>query len=137
MKTASIIIALGAALVPAALASPAVPLFQDALDWTASGISHIGESQDGGVGTTSSWTFVDCGDVSDAIEIKSLRVVPDPPQPGKKMTIYADGTAKQRIDEGAYADVVVKLGLIKIIQKRFDVCEELYAGIHMSTVANS
>lgn len=26
--------------------------------------------------------------------------------------------------EGAYADVTVKLGLIKLIQKRFDVCEE-------------
>lgn len=29
--------------------------------------------------------------------------------------------------EGAYADVVVKLGLIKLLTKRFDVCEELYA----------
>lgn len=27
--------------------------------------------------------------------------------------------------EGAYADVVVKLGLIKLLTKRFDVCEEL------------
>jgi hypothetical protein len=26
--------------------------------------------------------------------------------------------------EGAYADVTVKLGLIKLLQKRFDVCEE-------------
>lgn len=25
---------------------------------------------------------------------------------------------------GAYADVTVKLGLIKLLQKRFDVCEE-------------
>ena len=86
------------------------------------------------------------GEPSDAIEITALRVVPDPPEPGKKMTIYAEGSAKQRIDvrgyrssrqrlhitnngllqEGAYADVVVKLGLIKLIQKRFDICQELY-----------
>lgn len=26
--------------------------------------------------------------------------------------------------DGAYADVLVKLGLIKLLQKRFDVCEE-------------
>jgi hypothetical protein len=31
------------------------------------------------------------------------------------------------LQEGAYADVVVKLGLIKLLTKRFDVCEELYA----------
>jgi hypothetical protein len=28
------------------------------------------------------------------------------------------------VQEGAYADVTVKLGLIKLLQKRFDVCEE-------------
>lgn len=38
------------------------------------------------------------GDVDDALEIKSLKVVPDPPVPGKTMTIYAEGTAKQRIE---------------------------------------
>jgi len=31
------------------------------------------------------------------------------------MTFYQDG---------AYADVTVKLGLVKLLQKRFDVCEE-------------
>ena len=38
------------------------------------------------------------GEASDAIEITSLKVVPDPPEPGKKMTVYAEGSAKQRID---------------------------------------
>jgi hypothetical protein len=28
--------------------------------------------------------------------------------------------------EGAFVDVVVKLGLIKLIQKRFSLCDELY-----------
>lgn len=32
-----------------------------------------------------------------------------------RMTLY---------QEGAYADVTVKLGLVKLLQKRFDVCEE-------------
>lgn len=28
--------------------------------------------------------------------------------------------------EGAYADVTVKLGLIKLLQKEFDLCQEAY-----------
>ena len=31
--------------------------------------------------------------------------------------------------EGAYADVTVKLGLIKLLHKQFDVCEEAYVYI--------
>lgn len=30
------------------------------------------------------------------------------------------------IQEGAYADVVVKLGLVKLLTKTFDICEEAY-----------
>lgn len=35
------------------------------------------------------------------------------------------------MQEGAYADVTVKLGLIKLIQKQFDVCEEACAFLHV------
>lgn len=36
------------------------------------------------------------------------------------------GAAEDTADmqEGAYADVTVKLGLIKLLQKQFDLCEE-------------
>lgn len=34
-----------------------------------------------------------------------------------------------RLQEGAYADVSVKLGLIKILQKQFDLCEEAYVSV--------
>merc|ERR1712093_399068 len=129
MKSTTLLLALTAAIVPAAIASPAMQIpgvAQDLVDWTARSVSKIGSSgNNDGVHTTASWQFTDCGDIDDAIEIKSLRVSPDPPEPGKKMTIYADGLAKQRITEGAYADVVVKLGLIKLISKRFDICDEL------------
>lgn len=33
--------------------------------------------------------------------------------------------AQEIIEEGATADVTVKLGLIKILKKTFDICEEL------------
>jgi hypothetical protein len=31
------------------------------------------------------------------------------------------------LQEGAYADVEVKLGLIKLLHKEFDLCQEAYA----------
>lgn len=34
-----------------------------------------------------------------------------------------------RFQEGAYADVSVKLGLIKILQKQFDLCQEAYVSV--------
>ncbi|KAF9532006.1 ML domain-containing protein [Crepidotus variabilis] len=79
---------------------------------------------DGPVHTTNSWSYTDCGLPTDAIQIKSIQVSPDPPQPGKDLTVTVNGEAVEQIEDGAYADVVVKLGLIKLLTKRFDVCEE-------------
>lgn len=56
--------------------------------------------------------------------IESITVSPDPPEPGKNLTVTVEATANEVVEEGAYADVTVKLGLIKLLQKRFDVCEE-------------
>ncbi|KAJ7189448.1 ML domain-containing protein [Mycena pura] len=71
-----------------------------------------------------SWDYSDCGSYEYAIVLKTLSVSPDPPVRGQDLTITATGTARRKIEEGAYADVTVKLGLIKLIQKQFDVCEE-------------
>ncbi|WOO77366.1 Phosphatidylglycerol/phosphatidylinositol transfer protein [Vanrija pseudolonga] len=79
---------------------------------------------EGEVGTLSSWRWSDCGLPSDAITIESISVSPDPPEPGKNLTVTVEATANEVVEEGAYADVTVKLGLIKLLQKRFDVCEE-------------
>lgn len=35
------------------------------------------------------------------------------------------GIATERIENGAYADVTVKVGLVKLLHKQFDICEEL------------
>lgn len=53
-----------------------------------------------------------------------IAVSPDPPLRGEVLTVTASGYVKERLEEGMYADVLVKVGLIKILQKRFDVCEE-------------
>lgn len=36
--------------------------------------------------------------------------------------------------EGAYADVTVKLGLVKLLHKQFDICEEAYGFCGSTTV---
>ena len=74
--------------------------------------------------TMDGWSYVDCGLPTDAIQVTSLVVSPDPPQPGKDLTVTVTGEATNVIEDGAYADVTVKLGLIKLLHKKFDVCEE-------------
>ncbi|KZP01498.1 hypothetical protein CALVIDRAFT_6692 [Calocera viscosa TUFC12733] len=78
----------------------------------------------GDVNTLADWTWSDCGDESYAIEIQSIEVSPDPPVPGQNLTVAVTGTTRMPIEDGAYADVTVKLGLIQLLKKRFDVCEE-------------
>jgi len=78
----------------------------------------------GDVEAQADWTWADCGDLSYAVEITSIAVSPDPPVPGKNMTVDVVGTTRTPIEEGAYADVTVKLGLIQLLKRRFDVCEE-------------
>ncbi|KDE05689.1 hypothetical protein MVLG_03923 [Microbotryum lychnidis-dioicae p1A1 Lamole] len=94
-----------------------------ALEWAAGAVSRIGD--DTPVHTMTQWSWTDCGHPTDAIEIDSIKISPDPPVPGKDLTIYASGTVKTLITYGSYANVVVKLGLIKLVNKTIDVCDEL------------
>ncbi|KAF8688433.1 hypothetical protein RHS03_09445, partial [Rhizoctonia solani] len=73
---------------------------------------------------TNSWSYTDCGLPTDAVQVKSIKLSPDPPQIGKDLTITARGVVTRKIEDGAYADVTVKLGLVKLLHKEFDVCEE-------------
>ncbi|KAI0051769.1 hypothetical protein FA95DRAFT_1580496 [Auriscalpium vulgare] len=76
------------------------------------------------VHTTEGWSWSDCGLSTDPIQIESIDVSPDPPKPGQNMTVTVKASAVETVEEGAYADVTVKLGLIKLLQKQFDLCEE-------------
>ncbi|KAG6381244.1 hypothetical protein JVT61DRAFT_5648 [Boletus reticuloceps] len=62
------------------------------------------------------WTYRDCDKID--------QISPDPPKPGHDLTVTVSATAVGTIEEGAYADVSVKLGRIKLLTKTFDVCEE-------------
>ncbi|KAJ7600658.1 ML domain-containing protein [Mycena floridula] len=70
------------------------------------------------------WSWVDCGEATNPVKIKSIDVSPDPPVPGQEMTVTVNAVANELVEEGAYANVVVKLGRIKLLSKTFDLCEE-------------
>ncbi|KAH7334395.1 ML domain-containing protein [Rhizoctonia solani] len=105
----------------ALLATVLSPLAASALSFTRPDLVLNGDSP---VFTQSRWSWTDCGVPSDGVQIKSIEVSPDPPKPGQDMTVTVVATSIKEITEGAYADVTVKLGLIKLLNKRFDICEE-------------
>lgn len=61
----------------------------------------------------------------DLVTIDRVDIDPNPPVPGKTLHIEASGTVKERIEDGAYIWVEVKLGYIILIRKTFDFCEEI------------
>ncbi|CAA7266519.1 unnamed protein product [Cyclocybe aegerita] len=76
------------------------------------------------VHTMDGWSYEDCGLDTDPVQIQSIEVFPDPPKPGEDLTVRVKGTTSEPIVDGAYADVVVKLGMVKLLSKTFDVCDE-------------
>lgn len=61
---------------------------------------------------------------TDLIVIDELNVTPNPPKRGDTLSIYARGTVLEDITEGAYVDIVVKYGLIRILHQTLDLCEQ-------------
>lgn len=68
---------------------------------------------------------MNAGDASYAVEIKDITLTPSFPEPGKELLIEAEGIIKEPIEDGAYVEVTVKLGVITLIRKTFDLCEEM------------
>lgn len=114
-------------LIPFIATTVTASLAGEALSWASQlvgGGRGALATGDGPIRTMDSWSYVDCGLATDAIQLKSIKVSPDPPVPGKNLTVTVEGDVLETIEEGAYVDVTVKLGLIKLLQKEFDVCEE-------------
>ncbi|EIF46591.1 hypothetical protein HII12_001711 [Brettanomyces bruxellensis] len=59
------------------------------------------------------------------LTLDSLKMDPVPPERGENLTIIASGTLSAPVEEGAYVDVDVDYGLIKLIHATYDLCEEL------------
>ena len=71
-------------------------------------------------------TVVVCGDSTDIFQLKSVHLNPDPPHRGQGLNVSLSGTLSEDIVEGSYADVKVKLGIIKLYDQRVDLCKEVH-----------
>jgi hypothetical protein len=61
----------------------------------------------------------------DTIHITSVDLDPNPPKAGQPLVIKAKGTVDEEIDEGAYVQLTVKYGLIRLISTKADLCEQI------------
>lgn len=67
-----------------------------------------------------------CADPKDYIlEVHHVDLIPNPPVPGEKLTIKANGTFSQEIEDGATVFLQVRYGLITLIKQNADMCEQL------------
>jgi hypothetical protein len=65
-----------------------------------------------------------CGDEFDILTIFSLYLDPDPPKKGQSLHIDFKGYLSESIEQGAYIDLIVKYGVVKLLQKKIDLCEQ-------------
>ncbi|ERS98931.1 phosphatidylinositol/phosphatidylglycerol transfer protein [Sporothrix schenckii 1099-18] len=62
---------------------------------------------------------------NDILTIKSVDLSPNPPQAGVELVITAVATVSQTISKGAYVNLQVKYGLIRLISTTADLCEQI------------
>lgn len=66
-------------------------------------------------------------DVSQAqiLTLQKVDIAPNPPLRGQNLTFTAVGYISQDIKQGAYVDVDVRYGFIKLIHQTYDLCDEI------------
>ncbi|ORX48849.1 hypothetical protein DM01DRAFT_1409743 [Hesseltinella vesiculosa] len=69
--------------------------------------------------------ITNCGNNGDILKIEYIKLNPDPPLRGEKLYINFKGTLKKTVDEGAYALITVKYGVVQLLKKKFDLCKEI------------
>jgi len=61
----------------------------------------------------------------DIIVIEKVDLVPNPPEAGQDLVIEAKGTVKEPIQKGAYVELQVKYGYIRLVNMRADLCDQI------------
>lgn len=59
------------------------------------------------------------------LELQSVIIEPNPPLRGENLTFVATGVLSKSIEYGAYVEVDVRYGFIKLLHQTFDLCEEI------------
>ncbi|KAI0485273.1 ML domain-containing protein [Xylariaceae sp. FL0804] len=62
---------------------------------------------------------------NDIVHIESVDLLPNPPSPGSEMVIRATGTVFETVEKDAYVNLVVKYGLIRLVNTKVDLCEQV------------
>ncbi|KAK0742215.1 ML domain-containing protein [Apiosordaria backusii] len=69
--------------------------------------------------------FCDADRGDDIITVEKVDLTPNPPEAGTTLIIEANGTVKETILEGAYVNLQVKYGYIRLINTQADLCKEI------------
>ncbi|KAK2616436.1 Phosphatidylglycerol/phosphatidylinositol transfer protein [Conoideocrella luteorostrata] len=59
------------------------------------------------------------------VDIKSVDLSPNPPLAGKELVIKANGTVLKTIEQGAYIELIVKYGYVRLLKTTADLCEQM------------
>lgn len=62
---------------------------------------------------------------SQILDLQSVVLTPNPPEKGQNLTVTAKGYLSEDVEDGAYVEVEVRYGFIKLIHQTFDLCEEI------------
>ena len=65
----------------------------------------------------------------DISRIQRLPWVANASYSGKTLTIKAEGNFTEKVEEGAYLVLVVKYGLIRLINQQADLCEQMKSAV--------
>ncbi|CAO3686613.1 unnamed protein product [Umbelopsis ramanniana] len=77
------------------------------------------------VGQTMSTDLItNCGDEQDILSIDYINLTPDPPVKGQPLDIEFKGWLKEQVENGSYIDLTVKFGVVKLLSKRLDLCDQ-------------
>ena len=71
------------------------------------------------------FTYTICKESESKFQLKSLKLTPEVPQKGKALTIELNGLLLSNIEKKTKLKVVVKYQRIRLLNKMFDLCDEL------------
>lgn len=60
------------------------------------------------------------------LDLQKVVIDPNPPARGQNLTFVAEGVLKQAVTDGAYVEVDVRYGFIRLIHQTYDLCEEVH-----------
>ncbi|KAH8554685.1 ML domain-containing protein [Umbelopsis sp. PMI_123] len=74
--------------------------------------------------TLSTDLITNCGNDNDILSIDYINLTPDPPVKGETLDIEFKGWLSEEVVNGSYIDLTVKFGVVKLLQKRLDLCDQ-------------